>query len=148
MKKITIANEEYTLEYTIKAAYDSEMVEKTILMQTGAYLYEDAQNGALSMAKGSAKALAMVPELCSLYFKAGLAEHHNKNAVDSDKLMFTYMQENKLTFTALYKELQDILMADGFFDLIGLTEIIAEQNKELMKLNNSATKKKTTTKKK
>ena len=149
MKKLTIENEEYTLEYTIGAAYNTEMVEKTILMQTGAYLMDDVNKGSLGLAYGSAKALSEIPKLCSLYFNAGLQEHHKLKAADSDRLMFMYMKENNLNFTALYKELQEVLNEDGFFEIIGLTEMLAEQNKEIEKSikQAKAIKKKATQKK-
>lgn len=41
-----------------------------------------------------------------------------------------YMKENKLSYTKLFKEIQEWMEEDGFFDLSGLKEMIAEMYPE------------------
>ena len=71
-----------------------------------------------------------MPHICKDAFYAGLLEHHHVTFDESKKLMKQYMKEKKMSFKGLYEEIKETMEEDGFFDLTGLTEMVAEMNKQ------------------
>ena len=46
--------------------------------------------------------------------------------------MRAYMRENKISYAKLFKDIQEWMKEDGFFDLSGLNDMIAEMYPETL----------------
>lgn len=49
---------------------------------------------------------------------------------DESKTDETVHEREKMSFKGLYEEIKETMEEDGFFDLTGLTEMVAEMNKQ------------------
>ena len=85
-------------------------------------------SGCLPSQRETADLVSDMPFICKDAFYAGLLEHHNVSVSESKELMKQYMKENGLSFKGLYEQIKETMEDDGFFDLTGLTEMVAEMN--------------------
>ena len=137
MKTIQIGNEQYKLKFGFDAAENKDVVQRMFNALSMSYIGKrldlDGNNSkvevAAAMIDGTADLVSDMPFICRDAFYAGLLEHHKGITVDESKeLMKQYMTENKLSFKGLYEEIKETMEDDGFFDLTGLTETVAEMN--------------------
>lgn len=136
MKTIQIGNEQYTLEYGFEAAENKVVVQRMFNALSMSYIGKrldlDGDNSKLDVAAamidGTADLVSDMPFICKDAFYAGLLEHHNVSVSESKELMKQYMKENGLSFKGLYEQIKETMEDDGFFDLTGLTEMVAEMN--------------------
>ena len=139
MKTIQIGNEQYTLEFGFEAAENKAVVQRMFNALSMSYIGKrlDLEGGnskveiAAAMIDGTADLVSDMPHICKDAFYAGLLEHHKNITVEKSKdLMKQYMKEKKMSFKGLYEEIKETMEDDGFFDLTGLTEMVAEMNKQ------------------
>lgn len=135
MKTITVNGNDYTLEFTFAAAECKDLMNRMFKIMTMSYIAEDMKDledevTVKAMLDGTAKQVADTPESCKIAFFAGLLEHNPKTEEETVEIMRGYMKENKLSYTKLFKEIQEWMEEDGFFDLSGLKEMIAEMYPE------------------
>lgn len=136
MKIITINGTEYTLEYSFMAAEHNQTVQKMFDVLSGTYIFKKAgdveklsnEKATAAMIDGTGELVADIPHIVKMAFYSGLLEHHNVSESEAYELMKTYMKENKFSFRKLFEDIKDCMSDDGFFDLSGLTEMIAEMN--------------------
>ena len=137
MKTIQIGNEQYKLKFGFDAAENKDVVQRMFNALSMSYIGKrldlDGNNSkvevAAAMIDGTADLVSDMPFICRDAFYAGLLEYHKGITVDESKeLMKQYMTENKLSFKGLYEEIKEMMEDDGFFDLTGLTEMVAEMN--------------------
>lgn len=139
MRTIKVGNKEYQLEYTFAAAECRDLVQKMFNVLSMSYLYkdmnaEDLDNGTSKEMKvgalfnGASEMVADIPHICYIAFYAGLIENNPLSEDESRNVMKAYMKENKLSFRTLFENFKTYMEEDGFFDLSGLTEMIAEMN--------------------
>lgn len=137
MKTIQIGNEQYTLEFGFEAAENKAVVQRMFNALSMSYIGKrldlEGENSkveiAAAMIDGTADLVSDMPHICKDAFYAGLLEHHKKITVEKSKdLMKQYMKEKKMSFKGLYEEIKETMEDDGFFDLTGLTEMVAEMN--------------------
>lgn len=138
MKTIQIGNEQYTLEFGFEAAENKAVVQRMFNALSMSYIGKrldlEGENSkveiAAAMIDGTADLVSDMPHICKDAFYAGLLEHHHVTFEESKKLMKQYMKEKKMSFKGLYEEIKETMEDDGFFDLTGLTEMVAEMNKQ------------------
>lgn len=137
MKTIQIGNEQYTLEFGFEAAENKAVVQRMFNALSMSYIGKrldlEGENSkveiAAAMIDGTADLVSDMPHICKDAFYAGLLEHHKNITVEKSKdLMKQYMKEKKMSFKGLYEEIKETMEDDGFFDLTGLTEMVAEMN--------------------
>ena len=152
MKTIQISGKEYKLEYSFEAAEYRSVVQKMFNALSGGYILKHAnlngnagqENAAEAMLDGTAELISEIPHICVDAFYAGLLENNPVSMDEAKALMKSYMKENKLSFNGLYREIQEAMEDDGFFDLTGLREMLEEMNQAM---TGEETKKKRTPKK-
>lgn len=138
MKTIQIGNEQYTLEFSFEAAENKAVVQRMFNALSMSYIGKrldlEGKNSkveiAAAMIDGTADLISDMPHICKDAFYAGLLEHHHVTFDESKKLMKQYMKEKKMSFKGLYEEIKETMEEDGFFNLTGLTEMVAEMNKQ------------------
>lgn len=146
MKKLTINNKEYTLEFTIEASLYNDCT-KSVMdmfikggMAQGAAESNDVDN-AVDTLIGT---IANLPQTALTLFYAALLEHHSDSVQsrdgDAKKLLATYLKENNKSFRDVFEEMTELMAEDNFFDLIGLTQIASEVSKETDKKTRKAGK--------
>lgn len=139
MKTIQISGKEYKLEYSFEAAEYRSVVQKMFNALSGGYILKHAnlngnagqENAAEAMLDGTAELISEIPHICVDAFYAGLLENNPVSMDEAKDLMKSYMKENKLSFNGLYKEIQETMEDDGFFDLTGLREMLEEMNQAM-----------------
>lgn len=143
MKTIKIENKEYNLEFTFEAATYKDLVQAMFNIKSGTYFLKNASDGTeTSMLNGVADMISDIPMICKIAFHAGLLENHRMTMEESVKLLKSYMKENKLSFNALFEELNKCMEEDGFFDLSGLTEMMSQMEQSLEEMTEETTTKK------
>lgn len=135
MKTITVNGNEYTLEFTFAAAEHKDLVNRMFKIMTMSYVAEDMKDldgdvTVKNMLDGAARQVADTPETCKIAFLAGLLEHNPKTEEEAVAIMRGYMKENKISYAKLFKEIKEWMEEDGFFDLSGLNDMIAEMYPE------------------
>lgn len=135
MKTITVNGNEYKLEFTFAAAECKNLVNRMFKIMTMSYVAEDMKDldeevTVKNMLDGAAKQVADMPETCRIAFFAGLLEHNPKTEKETVEIMREYMRENKISYAKLFKDIQEWMKEDGFFDLSGLNDMIAEMYPE------------------
>lgn len=138
MKVIKIGEEEFKLEYSFEAAECSSVVQRMFNALSMSYVSRhldlDGNNDKLEVAAamidGTSEFVSDLPHICKDAFYAGLLENHSINREEAKVLMKNYMKENKLSFKKLFEIIKEVMEDDGFFELTGLTEMIAEMNQE------------------
>lgn len=139
MKILNINGAEYTLEYSFMAAEHNQTVQKMFNVLSGAYLVkhvnmteEDKKESvANAMISGTGEMISDIPHIVKTAFYSGLLENHELSEEDAYALMKEYMKENKISFKKLFDDIKECMEQDGFFDLSGLTEMVAEMNKSV-----------------
>lgn len=139
MKTIQISGKEYKLEYSFEAAEYRSVVQKMFNALSGGYILKHAnlngdggqENAAEAMLDGTAELISEIPHICVDAFYAGLLENNPVSMDEAKALMKSYMKENKLSFNGLYREIQETMEDDGFFDLTGLREMLEEMNQAM-----------------
>lgn len=137
MRNLTIDGKEYTIEFQFEAALYNDCTEKiTTLM----YAIGKAQDN--SDIKNMLNSMSDIPQVALTMFYAGLLEHHGADAGDGSvrsmddakDLLRKYFKEHKEDGTGNFFSLMEMLMEvmgdDGFFDQIGLTQMIQEGEKQ------------------
>ena len=151
MKKISANGKEYTLEYSFSAAEHKDTVQKMFYIVSGAYLTKKigaveksvnkAEKLADAMFEGTSEMIADIPHIVKTAFYSGLLENHNVSENEAYEIMKAYMKENKISFRKLFDDIKECMEEDGFFDLSGLTEMIAEMGENVKTNLDKATKK-------
>lgn len=131
MKTISVNGNEYILEFTFAAAEHKDLVNRMFKIMTMSYVAEDMKDldddvTVKNMLDGVARQAADIPETCKIAFFAGLLEHNPKTEQEMIKIMRGYMKENKLSYKKLFDEIKGWMEEDGFFDLSGLNDMIAD----------------------
>ncbi len=144
--KLTINGKDYTFEYTIAASLCETCVEKTTKLIFG-----------IVDAESDADISKMIKSITDIYgttfalFYGGLLEHHSdeiRSEKDAKALLTQYFKENtdreKYNFYTLFNQLIEQVGEDGFFDLLGLDNMmekaIDEQTTEEKKPKAKTTK--------
>lgn len=138
MRKITINNKEYTLEYTIEASlYDDCTKSIMDMFIKGGMAQGAAESNEIDNAVDTLiNTIANLPQRTLTVFYAGLLEHHSdsvKGKADAKNLLAAYLKENQKSFRDVLEDLMEVMADDNFFDLIGLTQFSAEVSKEAEK---------------
>ncbi len=134
MKTVTINGKNYNLEFSFAAADESNLIQSMFKIVSGAYLFFNGEKGAsvaTVMLNGTAGMVGDLPKVCKQAFFAGLKEYHENITFDEAvELMKSYMKESKLNFNSLFIELKTQMEEDGFFELIGITEMLEEMSQD------------------
>lgn len=149
MKVIKVNGEEYKIEFSFEAAEHKECVQKMFNVVSGVYIAkhtgldanenDDKLKMAGAVVDGVSEMVAEIPHICVTAFYAGLLENNPKSEAEAKAIMKTYMKENKLSYKKLYEELRKCMEDDGFFDLSGLTDMLEEMNKNIVKQDGQKT---------
>ena len=127
MKIITINSKEYTLEYTIEASLYKEGVEALTryMMQMDPSMLESPE--------AVISSIADLPRTVLRMFYAGLLEYHSeevKAEKDAKMLLKEYFTEHKDDETGNFYGMMTVIFEcmkdDGFFNQLGLTQMLAE----------------------
>lgn len=148
MKRITIDNVEYTIEFSIEATLYNEVTESVMdmflsgnIIQAVAEEGTDAIDKTEKALKQTFKEMADIPNKALTMFYAGLLEHHSdeiRSKNDAKKLLVTYLKEHKddeepLTLYDVMTEMLSEMGNDSFFDMIGLAKVMNNAEKEAKK---------------
>lgn len=118
--------------FTYAAAECRELVQRMFSVVSGSYiLKKKSENKAAAVLDGAAEMVAEIPKICSIAFYAGLLEENPASFDDARSMMRTYMEENELSYTGLYKQIKAWMEEDGFFKLSGLTDMLEEMNQNV-----------------
>ena len=147
MLEITIKDKQYKLEYTFEAVRHKTLLKMMFDIMSGAYTTkkilavqnENEVNAVVAMLDGTSDMVADIPEITEIAFYAGLLENNPVDKAEAKSLMKQYMIDNKLSFNALYTDIKKCMENDGFFDLSGIKEMIA-QMEEMQKKAEEAEK--------
>lgn len=147
MLEITIKDTQYKLEYTFEAVRHKQLLKMMFDIISGAYTTkkilavqnENEANAVVAMLDGTSDMVADIPEITEIAFYAGLLENNPVDKAEAKDLMKQYMIDNKLSFNALYTDIKKCMEDDGFFDLSGIKEMIA-QMEEMQKKAEEAEK--------
>ena len=140
MLNLKIGEKDYTLEYSFMAAEHKDTIQKMFNVLSGAYLIKKAnvsenmeiqtEGMAVVMLEGTAEMVSEIPHIVKTTFYSGLLENHNVSEEEAYELMKQYMKENKYGYRKLFEDIKVCMENDGFFDLSGLTEMLADLNPE------------------
>ena len=140
MLNLKIGEKDYTLEYSFMAAEHKETVQKMFNVLSGAYLVKNAnvsenlelekENIAIVMLEGTAEMVSEIPHIVKTAFYSGLLENHEVTEEEAYELQKQYMKENKIGYRKLFEDIKTCMEDDGFFDLSGLTEMMADMRTE------------------
>ena len=148
MKRITIDNVEYTIEFSIEATLYNEVTESVMdMFLSGNIIQAVAEEGTGAIdktekaLKQTFKEMADIPNKALTMFYAGLLEHHNdeiRSKNDAKKLLVTYLKEHKddeepLTLYDVMTDMLSEMGNDSFFDMIGLAKVMNNAEKEAKK---------------
>lgn len=151
MKRITIGEKEYTIEFSIEATLYNECTESVMAFFIAPQAIESQvendqeANEATRFENGIKRTIsemADVPQKALTLFYAGLLEHHGSESGDGSvnsikeakRLLVTYMRENESI--NLYDVLTDMINEmgnDNFFEKSGLSTIMENMNAEVNK---------------
>lgn len=138
MKRITINNKEYSIEFTIEASLYDECTKSIMDTFIGIAEGSDNLNRTEYALKSLVETISNLPQKTLTVFYAGLLEHHGpegdgsiKSKNDAKKVLADYLRENKKSYRDVMTELMEIMADDSFFDLIGLTQITKEIDEDL-----------------
>lgn len=106
MKKISINEKHYVLEYSFKA------VERQDVLQEVANILFDRH-----MLSDVATVMSDIPHVVKRAFYAGLMENQEISEIESYELMQQYLKENKCSFKQLFELITQCMEDDGFFRL-------------------------------
>lgn len=123
--KMTIKGKEYTLEYSFEASLYDECTEKimTLIMD----ISEAQDEGEL---KQIIPTFSTIPQVTLSMFYAGLLEHHSnevKSKEDAKALLKEVFAEDKTkSFYSVLSTLIETMREDGFFDRMGISEMMEQ----------------------
>lgn len=148
MLEISVKDKQYKLEYTFEAVRHKTLLKMMFDIMSGAYTTkkilavqnENEANAVVAMLDGTSDMVADIPEITEIAFYAGLLENNPVDKAEAKDLMKQYMIDNKLSFNALYTDIKKCMEDDGFFDLSGIKEMIA-QMEEMQRKAEEAEKK-------
>lgn len=141
MLVLEIGKKEYTIEFSIEASLCDECVAKlTNLLFAGT-----GKSGNANIIETVLSTMNDIPGVALSLFYAGLLENHGKDGDgsiktknDAKKLLKQYFAEHKEDGTGSYYALYQLLLGqmgeDGFFDLIGLNQMIESTQANAEKL--------------
>lgn len=149
MKRITIGQKEYTLEFSIDATLYNECTEKVMdLMVSAGIAQAEAEDDKLSekekitvMANAFTTTVADIGNRALTLFYAGLLEHHGAsgdNTVtskqDAKRLIAQYINENAgLSLYDIVNEMVEEMGKDHFFEKIGVEKMVSNANQTVEK---------------
>ena len=138
MKKITINNKEYTLEFTIEASLYDDCTKSVMDMFIKGGMAQGAaeENNIDSAVDTLIDTLANLPQKTLTLFYAALLENHSDSVQsknDAKRILATYLRESNKSYRDVLEELMELMSDDNFFGLIGLTQIADEVSKEAEK---------------
>lgn len=100
MKKISINEKQYVLEYSFKSAVIQEVADVLF----GRHMLSDV-----------ATVMSDIPHVVKRAFYAGLMENQELSEMESYELMKQYLKENKCSFNQLFELIIQCMEDDGFF---------------------------------
>lgn len=139
MKTLNIGGKDYIFEFTMEASlYDECAISITSFMN------ELNEGETKSDMKRIIASMANIPQTALTVFYAGLLEHHGKDGdksilgkSDAKKLIKTYFNEHKEdekgNFYGVLNLMIEIMMDDGFFEQIGLTQALTMDTEKTTK---------------
>jgi hypothetical protein len=147
MKIIAINSKEYTLEYTMEASLYKDGIEELTryMMRMDPSMLETPE--------AVISSIADLPHAVLKMFYAGLLEYHSeevKSEKDAKKLLKEYFAEHKEDETGNFYGMMGIVFEcmkdDGFFNQLGLTQMLAEEEptEKVTKIPQDHKKKQTT----
>lgn len=150
---LKVGREEYNIEFTFEASLCGECTEKVI-----SFMLSIPENGTKEEIKDFVASFGDIPMTTLTMFYAGLLENHGEDGdgtvlskKDAKAILKRYLEENKDNesgnFYAVMEMLIDQMGNDGFFDRIGLTQIMSAKPEKQPKTPQDHKKKTTTTKK-
>ena len=141
MKRITIDNKEYTIEYSIEATLHNEAVETVMDMMLASSMVEtELENSNASdkekvemLADAFKKNISNMPQKALTLFYTGLIEHHGSCGdgsvlceTDAKKLLTLYIKENNdVTLYDILTDMVNQMAEDHFFDMIGVEKMVS-----------------------
>lgn len=138
-KVLTIGGEDYKVEFTIEASLYKECITAVtdFMMNSAESVNEQDQ-------KRMIREMSGIPEMTITMFYAGLLEYHGPEGdgkvtkmSDAKKLIKQWMRENpddeNANLYGMMSILLDQMREDGFFKQCGLTQMMAETEKEIKK---------------
>lgn len=122
---LTVNGKDYQLEYTIEASMYSDCTKRLLDFMADAFLGGNNTKTLITAA-------AEIPDIVLTTFYAGLLEHHGvygdgsvKGLLDAKALLKQYFKENPdATYVTMLTLLMDQMGTDGFFQRIGLEELM------------------------
>lgn len=136
MLDLTIGGKDYHIEFTIEASLYNECTEKVtgLLSSIGEAANKEELKGILS-------SIADIPQTTLTMFYAGLLEHHGEEGdrtilskKDAKKLIKQYLEEHKEDNTGNFYGVMEMLIGqmgeDGFFELIGLGQMMSQTTEQ------------------
>lgn len=122
MKIISIGNKEYTFEFSIEASLYNDCTESVM-----EFMFEIGNAQEEQDTKELLKTMTSIPQTAITLFYAGLMEHHGTEISTMAKakdLAKQHIKENGENFYSIIKDMLECMGDDGFFDMIGLTEMM------------------------
>lgn len=150
MRKITIDNKEYTIEYTIAASLYNECIETIMNTLVGAEMITSSKEE-VDAARNAITQMSNIPQTAITLMYAGLLEHHGNewgdgtvnDRKDAMKLAATYIKENNSNWYALLDELMTEVSNDNFFELTGINQMISRAETVAETVTKKKTRKRT-----
>ena len=137
MLDIKINGKDYKLEYSFASAEHNDTVKHMFNVLSGAYVMKEISNVKsekdfnVAMMRGTSEMVADIPKIVKSCFYSGLLENHNVSEAEAYDLMKSYMKENKISYRKLFEDIKTCMETDGFFDLSGLVEMLAEMESNI-----------------
>lgn len=149
MKRITIDNKEYTIEFSIEATLYNECTEKIMDLMVSAGIAEaETRNDELSdkqrvsvLADAFKKNVSDIPNRALTLFYAGLLEHHGEfgdksvlSINEAKRLLVCYMKQTEgLSLYDVVNEMIEEMSKDHFFEKIGVDKVVKNANETVKK---------------
>ena len=141
MKRITIGGKEYVFEFSIAASLYNECTEEIMNgFVSGGMIQSAAQDNDIEGAMHQfISSVANIPQRALTLFYAALMEHHGVEFGDgtigskkaATKLLGEYMKEHPddndgkgKSFYDVMSEMMELMVADNFFEMIGLDKMM------------------------
>lgn len=149
MKRITIDNKEYTIEFSIEATLYNECTEKVMDLFVSAGIAEaETKNDDLTdkqkvsvLADAFKKNVSDIPNRALTLFYAGLLEHHGEfgdksvlSINEAKRLLVCYMKQTEgLSLYDVVTEMIEEMEKDHFFEKIGVDKVVKNANETVEK---------------
>lgn len=139
MKRITINNKDYTIEFSIEATMYNECIEDIMDMIIAAgkmqdnvgNIKEDDEKSVSNIIDTFKNSVAEIPKRALNMFYGGLLEHHGSNGdrtvnsvADAKVLLATYVKESNLSLYEVLNDMVEQMAEDHFFDMIGVEKML------------------------